>query len=231
MNLLESINEYTKYVKNNSYVYAVQKQGIEIFTQYIKNNSLNGEVEDIKDIKMEKLLSYWIPRNKKYLSEIQAYQIVYTVHDIYQYILKYNNLNKDSSTPAILDLYGEEYMRVYKIRNMLLKLTKDPILATNPLVIDLNYYKNKKKKSDFQEMATAYEQAVFKVEECKEGGQVVLSKLYQDKQYKLLMDFPAYKYFKKGDLMHAIIKRKLFYVYWEIDEIKSYYLPEAVSYL
>jgi len=80
-------------------------------------------------------------------------------------------------------------------------------------------------------MATTYEQAVFKVEECKEGGQVVLVKLYQDKQYKLLLDFPTCKYFKKGDLIHAIIKRKLFYVYWELQEIKSYYLPEALAYL
>lgn len=232
MNLLDSINEYTKYVKDNSYVYAMQKQGIEVFAHYISSNSLNGEITDIKDIKIDKLLSYWIPKNKKYLSEVQAYQIVYTVHDIYQYILKYNDINNDNSnTPALLDLYGEEYMRVYKIRNMLLKITKDPILSTNPLVVDLNYYKNRKKQNDCTEIATTYEQAIFKVEECKEGGQIVLSKLYQDKQYKLLLDFPTYKYFKKGDLIHAIIKRKLFYVYWELQEIKSYYLPEALAYL
>jgi len=128
MNLLECINDYTKYVMNNSYVYKLQKPGIEVFTHYINSNSLNGEITDIKDIQMDRLLSYWIPRNKKYLSEVQAYQMVYTVHDIYQYILKYNNINKESDTPALLDIYGAEYMRVYKIRNMLLKMTKTPLL-------------------------------------------------------------------------------------------------------
>ncbi len=230
MDLLERINDYIKNVKNNAYVYAIQKLGIEVFINYIKSNNLTGDLVDIQDIKMDKLLLYWIPKNKKYLSELQAYQIVYTVHDIYQYLLK-GSEDKDTNTPTILDIYAEEYMRVYRARNMLLKMTKDPILATNPLVIDLNYYKNKKKKSDSVEMATTYEQAIFKVKECKEGGQVVLTKLYQDKAYKLLLEYPTYKYFKKGDLLHAIIKKKLFYVYWEIQEIKSYYMPEAEAYL
>ena len=78
-------------------------------------------------------------------------------------------------------------------------------------------------------MATTYEQAIFEVTECKEGGQIVLNKLGQSKQYKLLLEYPAYKYIRKGDIIHAIIKRRLFYVYWEIEEIKAYYLPEAVE--
>ncbi|WP_070000661.1 hypothetical protein [Cellulosilyticum sp. I15G10I2] len=235
MDLLESINDYIKHVKNNPYVYSIQKSGIEVFVNYIKSNHSTEGLLDIQDIKVDKLLLYWIPKNKKYLSEVQAYQIVYTVHDIYQYLIKRSDKDKDNdkdiSTPTILDLYGEEYMRVYRVRNMLQRVTKDPILATDPLVVDLNYYKNKKKKNDSVEMVTTYEQAVFKVQECKEGGQVILTKLCQEKIYKLLLEYPTYKYFKKGDLIHAIIKRKLFYVYWEIEEIKSYYLPEAEVYL
>ncbi len=231
MNLLERINEYTKHVKSNSYVYSMQKLGIEIFTNYLYSNQLAGEIMSIQEIEVDKLLLYWIPKNKKYLSEIQAYQLVYTVQDIYQYILKDSGEISKKDTPAILDLYGQEYMRLYRARNMLHKITKDPIIGTNPLVIDLSYYRNKKKKNDYVEMATTYEQAVFKIEACKEGGQVILAKISNDKQYKLLLEYPTYKYFKKGDLIHAIIKRKLFYVYWEIEEIKSYYLPEALTYL
>lgn len=231
MNILDYINEYTNHIKNNSYVYMVQKSGIDVFTQYINNNTIGGEITDVGEIMIDKLLLYWIPRNKRYLSEVQAYQMVYTIQDIYQYILKCSNLNKDSDAPAILDLYAEEYMRVYRIRNMLLKITKDPILATNPFVVDLNYYRNKKNKNACSDIATTYEQAIFKVDECKEVGQIILKKRHENKQYKLLLEYPTYKYFKKGDLIHAIIKRKLFYVYWEIEEIKSYYLPQALSYL
>ena len=231
MNILENINDYTNHIKNNEYVYAAQKQGIEVFTNYINSNHLNKDTIDIEDIMIDKLLLYWIPKNKKYLSEVQAYQIVYTIQAIYQYILSGSNRNQSSEIPAILDLYAEEYMRVYRIRNMLLKMTKDPIIATNPLIIDLNYYKNKKIKTNCLETATAYEQAIFKVDTCKEVGQIILKKRYQDKEYKILLEYPAYKYFKKGDLIHATIKRKLFYIYWEIEEIKSYYLPQASSYL
>ena len=231
MDILGHINEYIEYVQANPYIYTIQKAGIDAFVNYIKSNHLSGELSDLKDIKMERLLRYWIPKNKKYLSEVQAYQIVYTIHDIYNYLTKCSKLHNTNNTPTILDLYGEEYMRVYRVKNMLLKLTKDPVLGTNPFIIDLDYYKNRKKKSTSVEMATTYEQAVFKVQQCKEGGQVILTKLYQDKSYKLLLEYPAYKYFKKGDLIHAVIKRKLFYVYWEIEELKSYYLPEAEAYL
>jgi hypothetical protein len=230
MNVLEGIDSYTKYVKNNPYVYAIQKLGIEVFLRYISSNNLNIEIGDIQNSMIDKLLLYWIPKHQRYLSEVEAYQVVYTIHDLYNYLLKSDDKVQEENAPALLDLYGEEYMRVYRIRNMLLKMTKDPVIATNPLVIDLNNYKTKKKKGGYVEMATTYEQAIFKVQDCKEGGQIILSKIYHDKQYKLLLEYPAYKYFKKGDLIHAIIKRKLFYVYWEIEELKSYYLPEALSY-
>ena len=122
-------------------------------------------------------------------------------------------------------------MRVYKAKNLLQKMTKDPVIAFNPLVIDLDKYRNKKKKTNYGEIATTYEQSLFEVQECKEGGQIILNKLTQNKQYKLLLEYPVYKYLKKGDILHAVIKRKLFYVYWELEEIKAYYLPQAINLL
>lgn len=233
MNILESIDEYIQNIKKNPYVYATHKLGIEVFSIYIKQELLMVECVDMCDLKIDRLFAYWIPKHKKYLSEEQAYQMVYAIHDIYKYLLKSAHPSKTTDFPAILDLFGQEYMRIYKVRNILLKMTKDPILAVDPLVIDLNFYrnKNKKKKSHSMEMATTYEQGIFKVSECKEGGQVFLTKLNQNKTYKLLLDYPTYKYFKKGDLIHAVIKKKLFYVYWELEELKSYYLPQAEAYL
>ena len=231
MNIAESVKMYTDYIKKNAYVYEVQKPGIEAFMQYINSISRSGEIKNIEEIMLDKLLLYWIPRNKRYLSEIEAYQMVYTIQDVYNFILKQNNASQKSETPSVLEMYAEEYMRVYRIRNMLLKITHDPIIATHPYIVDLNNYRNRKKRTGYNGIGTTYEQAVFKVEQCKEVGQIVLKKCYHDKEYKLLLEYPTYKYFKKGDLLHAIIKRKLFYVYWELEEIKSYYLPQAISYL
>ena len=227
MHLLERIEAYSNELKENPYIYNIQKKGIDIFSHYIEANNLDIREEDFDRRMLSKLLLYWLPRNKKYLSDIEAYQIIYTIHDIYNYI-KGNEASGE--TPTILETYGQEYMRVYKAKSMLLKLTRDPVVSVDPMVIALDKYRERKKKGTCNDIATTYEQAVFTIEECKEGGQVVLNKGNNGKQYKLLLEYPAYKYLRKGDILHATIKRRLFYVYWELEEVKAYYLPGAAEF-
>lgn len=225
MYILERVESYIEEIKQKPYIYKIQKLGIEIFKNYIVSNSLNMREEDFREELLEKFILLWLPRNKKYLSEAEIYQVIYTIHDIFNY------MHKEEEVSGILELYGEEYMRVYKARNLLQKMTRDPVISVDPIVIDLDRYRAKKKKSGYSEIATTYEQALFEVQECKEGGQVVLCKLSQNKQYKLLLEYPAYKYLRKGDIIHAIIKRRLFYVYWELEELRAYYLPQAIGLL
>lgn len=232
MHILERVENYVEEIKKKPYIYKIQKSGIEIFRNYIIANGLDRKEEEFNKELLDKLVLLWLPRNKKYLSEAQIYQVIYTLHDISSYINKERVINGEQTEEStILELYGEEYMRVYKAKNLLQKMTKDPVIAFNPLVIDLDKYRNKKKKTNYGEIATTYEQSLFEVQECKEGGQIILSKLTQNKQYKLLLEYPVYKYLKKGDILHAVIKRKLFYVYWELEEIKAYYLPQAINLL
>lgn len=232
MHILERVENYVEEIKKKPYIYKIQKSGIEIFKNYIIANELDRKEEEFNKELLDKLVLLWLPRNKKYLSEAQIYQIIYTLHDIFSYINKERLINSEQTEEStILELYGEEYMRVYKAKNLLQKMTKDPVIAFNPLVIDLDKYRNKKKKTSYGEIATTYEQSLFEVQECKEGGQIILNKLTQNKQYKLLLEYPVYKYLKKGDILHAVIKRKLFYVYWELEEIKAYYLPQAINLL
>ena len=232
MHILERVENYVEEIKKKPYIYKIQKSGIEIFRNYIIANGLDRKEEEFNKELLDKLVLLWLPRNKKYLSEAQIYQVIYTLHDISSYINKERVINGEQTEEStILELYGEEYMRVYKAKNLLQKMTKDPVIAFNPLVIDLDKYRNKKKKTSYGEIATTYEQSLFEVQECKEGGQIILNKLTQNKQYKLLLEYPVYKYLKKGDILHAVIKRKLFYVYWELEEIKAYYLPQAINLL
>ena len=233
MHILERVETYVQEVKQTPYVYKIQKLGIEIFKYYITSNSLDIREEDFHKELLDKLVLIWLPKNKKYLSEAEVYQIIYTIHDLFNYIQ--TKLPQEEQTekeePTILQCYGEEYMRVYKARNLLQRITKDPVISVDPFVVDLDKYRYKKEKKSYGEIATTYEQALFEVQECKEGGQVILNKIGQTKQYKLLLEYPAYKYLRKGDILHVTLKRKLFYVYWELEEIKAYYLPQALELL
>lgn len=233
MHILERVETYVQEVKQTPYVYKIQKLGIEIFKYYITSNSLDIREEDFHKELLDKLVLIWLPKNKKYLSEAEVYQIIYTIHDLFNYIQ--TKLPQEEQTekeePTILQCYGEEYMRVYKARNLLQRITKDPVISVDPFVVDLDKYRYKKEKKSYGEIATTYEQALFEVQECKEGGQVILNKISQTKQYKLLLEYPSYKYLRKGDILHVTIKRKLFYVYWELEEIKAYYLPQAIQLL
>ncbi|MBE6023027.1 MAG: hypothetical protein E7231_07315 [Cellulosilyticum sp.] len=225
MHILERVENYVEEIKQKPYIYKIQKQGIEVFKNYIMANCLEMREEAFDKEELNKLILFWLPRNKKYLSEAEIYQVVYTIHDLFNY------MHKEDELSTILELYGEEYMRIYKAKNLLQKMTKDPVISVDPIVIDLDKYRARKKKSGYSEIATTYEQALFEVQECKEGGQVILNKPSHNKQYKLLLEYPAYKYLRKGDIIHAVIKRKLFYVYWELEEIRAYYLPQALEFL
>lgn len=231
MHILERVENYIEEIKQKPYIYKIQQLGIDIFRSYVETNELDIREEDFHEGLLDKLVLVWIPRNKKYLSEAEIYQIIYTIHDIFNYIKQKTDNQEIGEVSTILELYGEEYMRVYKAKNLLQKMTRDPVVSVDPIVIDLEKYRDKKKRNSYSEIATTYEQALFKVEECKEGGQVILTKLSQDKQYKLLLEYPTYKYLKAGDLIQATIKRRLFYVYWEIEEVKTYYLPQAMDLL
>lgn len=235
MHILERIENYVEEIKQKPYIYKIQKLGIEVFKNYINTSGLDIREEDFHEELLKKLVLVWLPRNKKYLSEAEIYQIIYTIHDIFNYIKEQEKREQaeeeEAEESTILQLYGEEYMRVYKAKNLLQKMTRDPVISVDPIVVDLEKYRDKKKKASLGEIAMTYEQALFRVQECKEGGQVILSKVTQDKEYKLLLEYPAYKYLKEGDIIHATIKRRLFYVYWELDEVKAYYLPQAMEIL
>lgn len=171
MHLLERIEEYVQDIKKNSYIYDIQKAGIEIFCKYITNSGLDIREEDLDRQMLNKLLLYWLPRNKKYLSDVEAYQIIYTIHDIYYYIKK-RNKQEEVETPTILESYGQEYMRVYKAKNMLLKMTKDPVVSVNPIIIALDKYKEKKKKIIIQTLLLRMNKPFLKFKNAKKGDKL-----------------------------------------------------------
>lgn len=228
MDIIGQVKNYIQYVKQNPYIYEIQKQGIELFMNFLKQNP-NGIVKDTLDKSVtDYFLSFWVPKNKKYLSEVQAYNIVYTVHDITNYINK--KCSQEAEYPLILDVYGQEYVRLYKSRKLIAQLSGDPVLAAHPMVISFEAYKEYKQKKKKRDSMSMYEQGVFKVEEISKDGYISLNKLGTARGFRVLFRPSLLINFKAGDILHITLRRKIFFVYWEIEEIKGYYLSNAIAY-
>lgn len=97
------------------------------------------------------------------------------------------------------------------------------LLLKQSNVISLDVYKDKvkvKTKAKKEDMATTYDRGIYTIKEIKEGGQVVLDRA--GKEYKILLEYPHYKYLAEGMRLKALLKRKLFYVYWEVEYIQEF---------
>lgn len=228
MDIIGQVKSYIQYVKQNPYIYEIQKQGIELFMKFLRQNPDRIKKDSLDKDLIDYFLSYWVPKNKKYLSEVQAYNIVYTVHDIVAY--SHSKVSEAIEYPLILDIYGQEYVRLYKSRKLLAQLSGDPVLIAHPMVISFAAYKEYKQKKKKKDSMSMYEQGIFKVEEISKEGYLSLNKIGTTRNFRVLFRPSLLINFKEGDILHITLRRKIFFVYWEIEEIKGYYLSTAIAY-
>jgi hypothetical protein len=233
MSLIYQINQYEKHVQKNDYVYSLQKQAIDLLLCFLSKHSTRVKKDKLDEQCIDYFLSVWIPKYKKYLSEAEAYNLVYTIQDIYHFINQKlsESTQEEIEEPYILDKYGKEYLRIYKVRRLLSQLVGDPVLTTQPLVIDLEAYRHQKGKVKKRDNMSLYEQGFFKVTEINRDGYITLQKLDTNKYFKVLFRPSYLAHFKIGDLLNGGLKKKIFFIYWELEDIKGYYLPQALAYL
>ncbi|MGL4736107.1 MAG: hypothetical protein ACRCW2_01515 [Cellulosilyticaceae bacterium] len=231
MDLLSWVKQYGEYIKKNPYVYELQKQGIDLFAKFLEQNEYRKAKTLLTSDTAEHFLVYWIPKVKKYLTEIEAYNIVYTLQDISTYIWNGQAQEETLEVPLILEQYGKEYMRLYKARRMINELVGDPVIATKPLTIDLATYKEYKSKQTKKDNMSLYETGWFRVDEVHKDGYISLHKFDTDKYFRVLFAPHLLAYFKPGDVLQITLKKRIFFVYWELSEIKGFYLQEVVNYI
>lgn len=229
MDMLKEINHYREHVKKNNYVYTLQKQGINLLYEFmisLQNKQIGlGTPSKIIDY----FLSVWIPRNKRYLTEAEAFNIVYTLQDFQTYLEERSEDKKDF--PLVLDLYRKDYVRLYRAKKLIDEMVGNPIISTNPIVIDLENYKGHKEKKQRKDTMCMYEQGIFRIEEVNKEGYLGLVKLNSKKHCKVLCRPTLLYHFKEEDLMQIHLKKKIFFIYWEIEELKAYYPSRAIEYL
>lgn len=232
MDLLFQVRQYSEYIKKNPYVYELQKQGIDLLIKFLSQYYEELEENILSQQIIDHFILLWIPKVKKYLTEIEAYNIIYTVQDLLVYLRKENKDRGESlEIPIVLEQYGKEYMRLYKARSLVNQLVGDPVICVQPLVVDMNIYREYKLKQTKKDNMSLYEKGWFKVEEVHKDGYIAFNRMGTDKQYRVLFTGKLLKNFKKGDITQMTLKKRIFFIYWEICELKGYYLGEAENYL
>lgn len=226
MDLIQEVKEYSHYIKQNPYIYEIQKPGIELITSFLIAHS---SIEVLEEKIVDCFLTYWVPNYRRYLTETDAYNIVYALQDLCTYIDR--KYDKQSDTAFILDSYGQEYMRLYKARKLISQLVGEPVVCTRPMVVDFHAYKEYKQKQDKKDTMSLYEKGIFQVDEINKEGYISLNKIGTCRYFKVLFRPSVLGYFKKGDILQITLKKKIFFIYWEMHEIKAYYLPNATKYM
>ncbi|MDA3730505.1 hypothetical protein PBV87_03160 [Niameybacter massiliensis] len=229
MNLLNEVRDYIEYIKKNTYIFSLQKQGLELLLGFNEDLKHSHTIPKGYVDALDYFLAVWVPKHKKYLKVEEAFNIAYTVQDLLTFIHK--KYNSEDNTPIVLDYYGEEYLRVYKVNEIVRKMVGDPIISMTPTIIDLESYREYRDKQQHRDSMAMYEQGLFRVEEINDEGYIALSKINGQKYCKVLMRRDWMYNFKVDDILHVTLKRKIFFIYWEIEELKAYYPSKAAQYL
>jgi len=107
-----------------------------------------------------------------------------------------------------------------------------PIVNIDPLIIDLIGYKKLQARKKERRQGMIFEQGYFEMIDVVDQYGVILKKKWSPERYvKILVDPSIRQLLRKGDLLHMRLRRKLFFTCWDMEEIKSCYLPQAQEYL
>ena len=104
MNLLKEIDEYRAYIRKNNYVYSLQKQGMESLYTFVKRTEREQtRFEDMPNL-LDYFLAVWVPRTKKYLAEVEAFNIIYAVQDFYAYLEDRYEEDEEDDLPHLIQI-------------------------------------------------------------------------------------------------------------------------------
>lgn len=229
MDMSNELTAYKEKVKQNMYVYSLQKQGIELLQTFLRCMEVDKIHPITEEDYMDYFLAVWVPKRKKYLTDAEAFNIVYTVQDFQAYLEE--KYGEESTCPLVLDLYKKDYARVYKAKKVLGEMIGDPIISIDPSIVNLEKYREYKERQQKRDTMCMYEQGIFKIDEVNKEGYIALTKVGGGKYCKVLCRPNLLQHFKEEDMLHVSLKKKIFFIYWEIEDLKAYYPSCAAHYL
>ncbi len=229
MEVLESITSYAKDMLVSGQLYQNQKEALDILYRYCNDTEPGMNISQIDSGFFDEFLTYWLPKNNSRLKVSQIYGVLEGIGGYCNHIKdEYNIPGLDKY--ELMKQYEKEYIRIYELKRLFSKYIGDPVISITPLVIDLNVYKQYKSHRQNKQNQGAYQQGLFEVMEIDYDRTVVFRKIPRGNPVRIVLADYLIAYIRKGDILHLRIKQKQFFSLWEVEWIKSCYLPKAGRY-
>ncbi|NLJ88044.1 MAG: hypothetical protein GX327_04580 [Epulopiscium sp.] len=230
MTVLETIEEYISYINSSSQKRTEEVYCISLLYDYCKYKEAQLEIEELDESFFDKFFLYWLPIRNKMLSGDRLYYLFPSIKKYYKY-LRNNYKIKELNLSKSLDKFIEEFIRIINLSKAFSRFLGNPVISVDPLIVDLRCYKESKLKKSIKERNGVFEQGYFEVIDISPDCSITIKKKPKGRYAKILLDDDLVLHLKKGDILQLKITRRLFFTYWEIEEIKSCYLKEATKYL
>ena len=229
MTVLQTIEDFIAYV-NTSLIQKPQDiKCISLLYEYFRQKEPNLELEDLDQRFLDEFFLYWLPKKNKKLSDDKIYYLFPAIQRYFTYLKTKHK--KEVSLFKPLDKFVEDFVRIIHLSRAFSRFVGNPVIITDPLVIDLRCYKENKIKKHTKDKSGVFEQGYFEVLDIAPDCSITIKKKPSGRYAKVLLDDNLIPYLRKGDILHLRMTRKLFFTYWEIEDIKTCYLKEALEYL
>lgn len=112
--------------------------------------------------------------------------------------------------------------RLAKITKLLKDFSGDPYIGKG--IVDLELYKDYRKKKQYDALSS-YRSGTFTIKEINPEGYIVIEQNNLT-PCKVLIRTSLMHFMKIGDKINCKLKRKIFFVYWDIEIFNKYIIKE-----
>lgn len=228
MKILQLFLEYRTFKRH---IYGdINKKLLDLMRNFINQYYEKSEIEVIDEGFFNCFYAFYLPQH---LLKLRPIDIKKTFREWLEFSEYVNNRIKGtykSDAIKAFKKYEQELLRILYLIKEIRKYGEVPILSWDPLIIDINCYRNLKKKEDALSKYMMFEQGYFTVQD-KIGNWVIFNKETPPKTYyKIKMEAIAEE-IKSGDIVHMSVKRKIFCTSWNIVNVKAYFNESAGIFL
>lgn len=205
---------------------------VDLFYQFCKQNTDHITLSQVNRDLFYRFFLYYVPRTMKIVSIDTPYQIIHQIGGLCKFVSKETKYNVWKIFNQSLEPIEDNFTRVLHAKREFNLFLGKPVLHIDPLIVDLTFYKIYKYQQDNMEHAPIMEQGYFQILEIFGNHSVILKKKKGKELYiKIILNENLVQTLRTYDIIHMRIKRKLFFTCWDIDDVKSIFLPEANQFL